>query len=36
MLVVDNYIIHKSRKVERWLATNKESGCCFCRRTRRG
>ena len=22
MLVVDNYIIHKSRKVERWLATN--------------
>lgn len=29
MLVVDNYIIHKSRKVERWLATNKKFRLLF-------
>ena len=28
-LVLDNYIIHKSRKVERWLATNKKFRLLF-------
>ncbi|EJI05448.1 putative integrase protein [Salmonella enterica subsp. enterica serovar Enteritidis str. 607307-6] len=35
-LVADNYIIHKSRKVERWLEKTRSSGCCSCRCIRRG
>ena len=35
-LVVDNYIIHKSRKGERWLEKTRSSGCCSCQPIRHG
>ncbi len=26
-LILDNYIIHKSKKAQRWLASNRRCGC---------